>query len=257
MNDPVARFFIKEGYRGNHLARTYESSQAGEYWTAERLQNVLAYQHHVYLLTAKLIEDKGLKSALELGCGPATKTASMLWPKLDCLTLIDQPTCERLVKETIPTATFISADIEHCELTLNQQFDLIVCADVLEHLANPLPCLEFAYKHLSQLGFAVFSTPERDILRGRKCMNSPHPSHVREWNKWEFNQLLNHVGFITYDHVLVPPARTSKFEELIRFLCADTIVVSKLHGCQVAICGKPNGSRSQCRTSSRIAVAQS
>jgi hypothetical protein len=57
MNDLVSRFFVKEGYRSNHVARTYESSQAGEYWTTERLQKVIAYQHHVYLIAAKLIED--------------------------------------------------------------------------------------------------------------------------------------------------------------------------------------------------------
>jgi lipopolysaccharide transport system ATP-binding protein len=238
IDNSVFRFFVKEGYRSNNVARTYEFSQAGEYWTAERLQKVIAYQHHVYLLAAKLIEHNALKSALELGCGPATKTASMLLPKLDRLTLIDQPTCEQVVKKTIPSATFISANLEHCELDLNQQFDLIVCADVLEHLSNPLPCLEFAYKHLSSSGFAVFSTPERDILRGQKCMNSPHPSHVREWNRLEFRQLLDYVGFVIFDHILVPPARTRKVEDLIRFLCSDIITTSKLHGCQVAICRK-------------------
>jgi SAM-dependent methyltransferase len=238
MDNPISRFFVKEGYRSNHVARTYESSLAGEYWTAERLQKVIAYQHHVYLLAAQLVEQNAFKSALELGCGPAMKTASMLLPKVDQLTLIDQPTCEQLVKKTIASATFISADLEHCELDLNQQFDLILCADVLEHLSNPLPCLEFAYNHLSALGFAVFSTPERDILRGRECMNSPHPSHVREWNRWEFRELLNYAGYVVCDQILVPPARTSKVEDLIRYFCFDIFTTPKLHGCQVAICRK-------------------
>jgi SAM-dependent methyltransferase len=238
MNDLASRFFVKEGYISNNVARTYESSQPGEYWTVERIEKVIAYQHHVYRLAAKLIDDNSLKTALELGCGPATKTASMLLPKLDRLTLIDQPTCEQLVKKTIPSATFIGTDLEHCELDLNQQFDLIVCADVLEHLANPLPCLEFAYNHLSPLGVAVFSTPERDILRGRNCMNSPHASHVREWNRCEFRQLIEHVGYVVSEQILAPPSRTSKVEDLICFLCRDIITTPKLHGCQVAVCRK-------------------
>jgi SAM-dependent methyltransferase len=236
MDDPVSRFFVKEGYLSNQVARTLESSQAGDYWTDERLQKVIAYQHHVYVFAATLVQQNALKSGLDLGCGPATKTAAVLLPKLERLTLIDQPTCERLAKKTIPSATFIGTDLEQCQVDLNQQFDLIVCADVVEHLANPLLCLEFAYSHLSPGGFAIFSTPERDVLRGLQCMHSPHPSHVREWNRREFKDLLEYVGYVVCNQILVPPARTTKIEELIRLLGRNVRTTPKLHGCQIAIC---------------------
>jgi SAM-dependent methyltransferase len=238
MNNLSEAFFIKEGYICNATAQTYEDANAGVYWTPERIQKVIDYQYHVYRIAGQIIKRNGLKSGLDLGCGPATKAATMLAPKLKNLTLIDQSTCEHLAKNAIPDATFVATNLEQCELQLNREFDIIICADVLEHLSNPLPCLQFAYNHLSSSGFAVFSTPERDALRGHDCMKSPHLAHVREWNKSEFKQLLEHVGYSVCQHILAPPARISRAKEFLRRISMNLIRTPQLHGCQIAICRK-------------------
>ena len=41
----------------------------------------------------------------------------------------------------------------------------------------------------------IFSTPERDLKRGKDCMGSNKPEHVREWNQKEFTKLMESFGF--------------------------------------------------------------
>lgn len=231
-------FFIKSGYRCNENALTYEAEDTDKFWTDERLQTSSKFQYYVYLLAAKLAKKNGFKRAIDIGCGPATKTKSILAPVINEIVLIDQPNCEVLTKNIFPQAHFISANLEECDVKLSHTSDLIICADVLEHLFNPIPCLKFALDHLSQSGIAIFSTPERDILRGTDCMTSPHAAHVREWNQFEFKQLLQYSGFKVIEQKFFPAAKLSYQEEILCNLSRGLFAPSHWKSCQVAICCK-------------------
>jgi SAM-dependent methyltransferase len=229
-------FFVKDGYECNHAAVNHEQANIAEYWTPERIGNVFAYQYHVYELAAGVARDRGLRTGLDIGCGPATKTRKLLAPVLDDLVLMDQPACADLVAATVPGARFVPVDLETCGLTLPGGFDLIVCADVLEHLMNPRPCLDFARKHLAEGGVAVFSTPERDALRGRNCTRCLHDAHVREWNLREFRRLLEWAGFVVTAQPTVPVARLPRLEERLRVLTPAGFRPRRWRSCQVAVC---------------------
>lgn len=231
----IDSYFVKPGYHVNHGAKTLEDF-GGEYWTSERLASAVEFQYHVYLQAANLARKKKSKRVLDLGCGPAVKTKSLLLPVLRDVYLVDQPNCEGVAKAAIPTAKFIAADLEKCDLNLGTEFDLIVCADVLEHLVNPVPCMKFAYNHLSPSGVAVFSTPERDVLRGLSCMESPNEAHVREWNGDEFRRLLEYQGFKIVKHSLVPQKRLSKFEDFGRRAAMGLVRPKRWASCQMAVC---------------------
>ena len=230
------RFFIKPGYRANLAASSTAACAGEEYWTTERRALALQYQHHVYALAARLASSRGCTTGLDLGCGTAAKTARFLRPRLAELLLIDHPSNDSLVRATCPGARFIGADLETCAITLDREMDLIVCADVLEHLRSPLACLRLAKNSLARSGIAVFSTPERDILRGHECMSSPHPDHVREWNAREFLALLEDSGFRVESQVSLPPMRLPPAEALLCLVLARVVRRPRWHGCQVAIC---------------------
>ena len=231
-------FFIKKGYVCNNNALTYETENIGTFWTDKRLKTSSKFQYHVYLLAAKLAKSNQFKKVIDLGCGPATKTKNILAPITNEIILIDQPNCEALTKRIFPEARFISTNLEKCDIKWSYSADLIVCADVIEHLFDPMPCLKFAIDHLSPSGIAVFSTPERDILRGKDCMTSPHSAHVREWNRSEFKQLLEYSGFKVVKHSLVPAAKMPFYEEILWRSTKYLFAPSHWRSCQVAICKK-------------------
>lgn len=232
-------FFIKPGYVCNEKALTYQED-GHIYWTDERIQASHKFQYHVYLLAAKIAKKHKYSRFMDVGSGPATKAKKIIAPLVNEAVFLDQPDCEPLVHKFYPEAHFVAANLEVCDVDLAFSSDLLVCADVLEHLYNPLPCLKFSYNHLAPSGIALFSTPERDILRGPDCVVSPHPAHVREWNRDEFRKLLEYSGFNVIDQVLLPAAKMPFFEDAIWKINKSIGLIGRTHwsSCQVAICSK-------------------
>src|SRR6185369_17877571 len=73
---------------------------------------------------------------------------------------------------------------------------LLICADVIEHLVNPMPLIHILQESLKVASYAVISTPDREVF-GQAPMGPPwNPSHVREWTKDEFTSWLKQEGFI-------------------------------------------------------------
>lgn len=207
-----------------------------DYWTNERIELSALYQYYVYLLAYKLAKKNNYLSVLDIGCGPGTKADRILSRHFSDIILIDQPNCYSLVKKTLPNAEFIGTDLEHCSIKLKNKVDMIVCADVLEHLHNPFNCLKFAYENLKPSGLALFSTPERDFLRGSDCMTSPHPTHVREWNADEFQKFLDYSGFRVIKQIMLPVKKLQLIEEMFRIAFCSFINLPKWSSCQVAVC---------------------
>ena len=89
--------------------------------------------------------------------------------------------------------------------THNPGFDLIICADVIEHLSNPDSILEWVRKFSHDGTVVIFSTPNRDVLQGPDSKGPPsNPSHYREWGWDEFESYLRASGFTIMSHVPVP-----------------------------------------------------
>ncbi|WP_339742009.1 class I SAM-dependent methyltransferase [uncultured Rubinisphaera sp.] len=231
-------FCIKQGYIINSDACTYEEDDSHEYWTAQRQSLASEYQYDVYVECAKWLLNHPSKSILEIGCGPAVKTAEFLVPFSKQIVLIDQPSIREIATKNVPESEFYSVNLESPDFTSEIKFDLIMCADVIEHLHNPDPCLELIYEHLSDQGVVFLSTPERDVRYYPGCNSSQHPAHIREWNQPEFSTYIESRRFDILRSELVPPRKLSLLDKYLRFLFDRFYKTSRWHGCQMVVAKK-------------------
>ena len=233
-------YFCKERYVSNDKARTLDYSESDTYWTQERIDasSSRQYQYYVYSLAVKIARQRRFTSVMDVGSGPGIKAKNFFSGDFKNIILIDQPNTEKKVKEILPKANFVAANLENCNIDLDEMVELIVCADVLEHLFNPIPCIKFVLDHLTSDGVAIFSTPERDILRGPNCLNSPHPSHVREWNTKEFNELLSYSGFDVVQQKCMPMEKLTGLDFLLKPFFCRMFRQPKWSSCQTAVCTK-------------------
>lgn len=228
-------FNIKAGYTPNLTQQTFDE-EGGNYWNEQRVSDSRLFQFHVYEMCRNLIATRGYTSFMDVGCGPATKVESLIQSVCNDITLIDQPSSADMIAQRVPSAKFIGLNLEQFDLNLGHQVDLIVCADVIEHLIDPRPCVEFIRRHLADGGLAILSTPERDIVRGSSCTSCPKPEHVREWNSEEFKEFLTDSGFTMERQEWFPEKKTRKLPFLAGRAISNVWKHRAWAGCQVAIC---------------------
>ena len=195
------------------------------------------YQYYVQRWALAVAKQIGASRILDLGSGPGFK-ADWFRQKGYDVTLIDQPTVEPVVRRFFPEARFIGMDISSPHDALDERFELIVCADVLEHLERPDKCLHFIRKHLTNSGFVLLSTPERDIRRGLGCLQSDNLEHIREWNKNEFQQFVKNEGFLVQKLRLLPLKHLSQLEYTISRLLSPCLITSRWSCCQAILAKK-------------------
>lgn len=198
---------LRPGYRENFTRQTWEGQRAGAYWHPQRTALSSDYQLDVYLRARHIALEVGAHSVMDVGSGPGMKAARLFCDVLSDVVLVDQPTTERLVAKRCPSASFVAANLEEPSIDLGRTFDLIVCADVIEHLLDPAPCLRFIQRHAAPDTWIVLSTPERDYARGLDCLACDKPEHVREWNGFEFVEMLAAHGFHVVRQHLCPTLR--------------------------------------------------
>lgn len=229
------RYAIRTDYRENPVQATYDPSGDPAYWNEGRLQSAASYQWDVYEAAARLVRERHLKTLLDVGSGPPVKLKALMPAGLD-ISLVDQPNTARHAAELLPAARFFAANLEGDFPALEGRFDLVLCADVIEHLVDPDPCLDFMRRHVAPGGLLLISTPERESLRGKDCTHCPHPMHVREWSFAEFGRFLASRGLEVVDHRLLPQQRTTAARRAFGRLLAALGRPPSWYSCQLAIC---------------------
>ncbi len=210
----AADFSLPAAYRQRTQALTHDASlaldaegQPMEYWNAQRIQASGRFQHHVYRWGASLVRTRRLTSVLDIGCGPATKLAALIAPVCSDIAGIDQPSAIAVARRLGRPGDFRNVDLERCEhVQANRTYDLIICADVLEHLLDPDPALALIARHCHANTLVLLSTPDRARLRGRGCMTCDKPEHVREWSAPEFLAYLRSRRWSALRAMLFPSA---------------------------------------------------
>lgn len=196
-----------------YVQRSRNETVSGEhrkdaYWSGQRLADAGRYQFHVYMLARRLIVDRGLASALDVGCGVGVKLRDILAPVCDDLTGIDQPDAlDEARRQGVPAA-LLDADLESSDLRPGRAFDLILCADVLEHLLDPRPAMDLIRRCCHDDTLVLLSTPDRPRRRGRDNMASLKPEHVREWSRREFARFAGRHGLEVLSSRLTPQDET-------------------------------------------------
>ena len=169
-----SKYQIKKGYNHRKTYNYYDDTEATD-----------ECQRAVYEEVKHLMEAHNLKTVLDFGCGSAYKLLNYLG-EYNTIGVDVSPTYEHLV-EKYPDRKWIHFDNFKSEETAA---DIIVCADVIEHVLDPDDLLN-KLKNCKNYKFIVISTPDRDLVRGKLDYGPPaNPCHVREWSVWEFERYI-------------------------------------------------------------------
>jgi SAM-dependent methyltransferase len=151
-----------------------------------------ATQPDVYAAAGRVAAVAGSETIIDLGCGRGMLMS--LSGRYDIVGVDFGPNIE-FCRATYDRGTWIDADFEKtARLALEPQVtqgSTLVCADVIEHLANPLRLLGVIRRMLGTASVAVISTPDRIRLHGPDHSGPPpNTYHVREWSIDELRALL-------------------------------------------------------------------
>lgn len=169
-----SEYYIKKGYKHRKEYRFYDSTQTIE-----------VYQKEVYEFTKKLMQENDYSLVVDLGCGKGEKLIKYLGA-FHTIGIEVSPTYKYL-QETYPDKEWVLAkEREYYDCSS----DIILCADVIEHVINPDVLIE-QIKNIKNWKHLVISTPERNIIRGCNDWGPPkNPHHIREWDGWEFRKYI-------------------------------------------------------------------
>ncbi|OQY48973.1 MAG: hypothetical protein B6242_00845 [Anaerolineaceae bacterium 4572_78] len=217
------KYFIKEGYVPNKQSDFLDSQTAS--WI---------YQAAIYEFAQEIMQRHNLKSMLDIGCGFGVKLKEFILPVCADITGVDIEHTIANCQKMYNFGNWFVDNIEEPYLKLDRKFDLIISADVIEHLVDPDTLLDYAKKHAHADTFIIISTPERDLVRGGDNLQSANIAHVREWNQDEFYQYITSRGFQVLDHFFVEASRRPTLIGRLRLMMARLIRNTKTN--QVILC---------------------
>lgn len=186
-------YFLPPDYVCNPPLR----EQDGPYWTPQRIKSSRYFQYHVYQWARRLADQKPLRRVADIGCGPGTKLMEMFGEQFD-IHGFDQPEAIEICRTRYERGTFevIDLDRECPEKNEEGVFDLVICADVIEHLEYPERLLRHIQRMSDRHTQIILSTPDRVRLNGAEARSPTNKAHVREWTYDEFRCFLEHTGFV-------------------------------------------------------------
>lgn len=198
------KYFLPDDYQENTVNLTREVDGV-VYWTPRIIRRGGLYQKDVYRWAGQLVRARGLKSVMDVGCGPATKLNRFITPLILDVVGVDQESAISYCRATYKRGTYLVDDLGNPSSSFDRTFDLIICCDVIEHLENPVVVLDYIKRHARPDTLILISTPDRDRTRGKTCRTSPTPAHIREWSKEEFVKFLKHYGFLIEETRFLAP----------------------------------------------------
>lgn len=184
---------------------------------------------------------------LELGTGPGTVTrilhnkgCKVTGVEMDPETLaMCAPFCERTLQANLEDPAW------HASLA-GEKFDVVMCADVLEHLRDPRPLLTLLPQFLNDTGCVLMSLPNAthlsvvaSLMAGRfpyQTKGLLDNTHLRFFGREDIDALLRECGLVwqRWETVLVEPAQAELShywnqlevadQEFLRAKCADGMV---------------------------------
>ena len=184
---------------------------------------------------------------LELGTGPGTVTrilhskgCKVTGVEMDPETLaMCAPFCERSLQANLEDPHW------HASLA-GEKFDVVMCADVLEHLRDPRPLLSLLQQFLNDTGCVLMSLPNSthlSVVASLMVGRFPYQSkglldntHLRFFGRDDIDSLLRECGLVwqRWETVQLEPAQAelshywnqleAADQEFLRAKCADGLV---------------------------------
>ncbi len=198
MSELNNQYFLPVDYRRQLSAVAANCHQDGaSYWGAGRSFNARYSQWAVYQHARALASRKHCPVIWDVGCGVGLKLSDVVGSIQGAYGVgFDQPyAIAQAINGQSLRVAFRAADLSDFDAASEPSPDVIVCADVIEHLANPSDLLARLRSSCSPKTAVVISTPDRHRLHGEFNRSPVNPMHVQEWNVREFRQLVNASGF--------------------------------------------------------------
>uniref|UniRef100_A0A7C5V1B6 Class I SAM-dependent methyltransferase n=1 Tax=Caldicellulosiruptor owensensis TaxID=55205 RepID=A0A7C5V1B6_9FIRM len=138
------------------------------------------------------------KIILDAGCGNGLYSfyLARTFPNAKIIAIdIDEEQIERNKdKNTFSNIEFIKADLR--KLDFNEQFNLIICIDVLEHIVEDLKVIQNFYKSLSKNGLLIIHVPAFPRDYNIFVKEYHQKDHVRDgYSEYEIINLLKYNKF--------------------------------------------------------------
>ncbi len=204
------QLFLPDNYdrRGSAVAANTIDDGEG-YWAPRKRYNASESQWHVYELAQQRARERNARIVWDVGCGIGTKLIRLVGQIPDARGIgFDQPFAVGIARAQAPDRTqFVAADLNSFAPNCLDAPDLIVCADVLEHLEDPVGLLHELKSRCGPRTTVLVSTPDRIRLHGRENLHPINPLHVQEWSVEEFRNLAEYVGFRVAAVRHYPPTR--------------------------------------------------
>lgn len=163
------------------------------------------WQREVYRYAAKVMKEHGFTHVADIGCGAAFKLMKYLG-MYDTVGFETEP-CYSYLKSKYPERKWVlSGEPEKNFIEYNENFDLIICADVIEHIIDPDLLIDFIKK--LNFKYVIMSTPNQHF---RSTPSGPpvNKAHVREWNHEQFTRYME--KHFTIIHKFHDPKETQIF----------------------------------------------
>ena len=142
---------------------------------------------HLREIVRALAGDLEYQTVLDVGCGQGTLLSELasLNPKARCHGADFSPAGLEMARRRMPGMTFFQLDLEKGRL--DQRFDLVVCTDVVEHIADDTA----AFQHLAEMtgGHLIIST-----MQGRMRAFETSVGHYRNYRYGEVQAKLEAAG---------------------------------------------------------------
>jgi len=234
----MKNYSIKDGYLPRLESAPKTAIQNGEvYWSEGRFETSKYFQYHVYKYALKLMNKNNFKSLADVGCGTGYKLMNIIHPTFKDVLGIDQEAITRKNQERYGKELFEYDDFDNPERRVQRKFDVIVCADVIEHLVDPDKLLNYIKDITTTESHILISTPERDIINGKDNLTPKNTEHIREWNLEELQNYLKTSGFEIISSKIFPAQRFSFTKQYLMFLYFNLF---KTRHCMMVHCKKIN-----------------
>jgi len=176
---PKENYFIHEGYQHRRTTTYYDATAEDGVWQLE-----------VYKFAREVFDKYRLRTVCDFGCGNGRNLVTYFG---DTPTIgIDVPETCKYLRRKWPKRRWMEIDFE---TTFKQKMDLVIVADVIEHVDHPNELL--AYIGKLQPSYIILSTPDRNLIRNGRYDGPPgNPAHIREWSFVEFHAYVSQFFYI-------------------------------------------------------------
>jgi len=176
------------------LPDTYKARAEVNYFDdSPYIDSAIIHQPKVYDVANYICQTAHRSTVIDIGCGNGRKLQSIQVPrKIGVDFGINLESC----RSRYPGQEWVEVDLSSPDcISLAKRADkhsLVICADVIEHLADPRLLVALLAQCARNGAIVITSTPDRALVRGRDHVGPPgNPSHIREWELSEYRQFLS------------------------------------------------------------------